>query len=389
MSRQSAIQSGARASTRSFKCIYLSRTPSPQTSRSLATIAGINASVLHTLRYELLPAIAVIVDSHGLPVWPASLFLASKAISSQGMTGDTVRTYGESLLPWLEYIASKKHNLDTVDEELLKIYRIHCVYGVTESGNRFSSATANLRVAVAIQFHRWCQSNGYTSPLGHYLENHLNKTSSIAPRVIRRHPKILSFEEIQRILYQSRDPYKLMMRWGLVTGLRRFEVGGLQLIDLPSPEETSFFSDGLARFDIVRKGGRTLTVYAPKNLIEDTNWYVLADRPEPQNDFKNFVFINSKGKPVSRQAVSREFRRCANEIGSKATLHHLRHTFAGHVLSFLDNRKGGKQTVNALKVVQVLLGHASMETTEIYLRALDVSDQSVVDALEYLNGGVL
>lgn len=372
---------------KSFKCIYIRKMHEAQTCDALTALAGLSTNVLTSSRYDLLPAVAVIVDQHGLPVWPASLFLVSKSIGSRGNTGDTTRTYGESLLPWLEYIADRNLSIDTVDEEVLKLYRIKCVHGTKSSGVGYSSSTANLRMVVAIQFHRWCQSNGYPSPLGAYLTNVKERARSIAPRVIRRHPKILSFEEIQRIMYLSKGPYKLMMRWGLVTGMRRFEVGGLRLSDLPTPAAMSLCEDGLARIDILRKGGRLLTVYAPAHLVEQTNWYVLTERPDPRSEHEELVFINNRGCPVSRQSVSREFRRCADEIGSKATLHHLRHTFAVHTLNFLEKKDGGRNSINSLKTVQLLLGHASMETSEIYLSALNVLDGEVVGALEYLNGG--
>lgn len=351
--------------------------------------AGLATSVLDSHRYGSLPSVVMLIDSTGLPVWPATLFLASQAISSRGQTGDTARTYGESLIPWLEFLEVKKRTVDTVDEEVLKLFRAQCVHGTGQSGQQFASATANLRVEVATQFHRWCQSNGFPSALGRYLSDRPIGSKTLAPRVIRRHPKLLSFEESKRLLHEAREPYKLMFQWGLVTGLRRSEVGSLRRSSLPRPEAVPFFADGLARFELLRKGGRSLTVYAPVNLVEQTNWYLLAERPPALPEFEDYIFINSRGRPISRQSMSREFRRCANSIGSEATLHHLRHTFAAQVLSFLDRPANRKESVNALKVVQVLLGHSRMETTEIYLTALEVADASVVQALEYLYGGAL
>ena len=77
----------------------------------------------------------------------------------------------------------------------------------------------------------------------------------------------------------------------------------------------------------------------------------------------------------------------AAEIGSRATLHHLRHTFAAHVLNFLESHKSEHSENNTLKTVQVLLGHSHIETTEIYLRALDITNPTVVAALDHLYGG--
>ena len=324
-----------------------------------------------------------------MPVWPASLFLASQGVASRGVTGDTVRTYGESLIPWLEYIHIRNKTVRTVEEETLKLYRAQCVHGVGHIGQPLASASANLRVAVAARFHLWCQANGFSSPLGQYLEQRPVGSRTLAPRVIRRHPKLLSLEESKRLMYEAREPYRLMFRWALSTGFRRFEVGGLRKSKLPEAKAVPFFADGLASFELMRKGGRTLTAYAPVHLVEQTNWYVLSERPPAQPAWADYVFINTHGRPVSRQAMSREFRRCADLIGSKATLHHMRHTFAAHVLTFLDKPTSRTESVNALKVVQVLLGHSSMETTEIYLAALQVTSPAVVEALDYLYGGSL
>jgi integrase len=386
MNEPSAQKRSVTASRMRYRCVFIKQTPQKAAREELAVPVGLTRSVLPTLRYDALPLLALIVDEQGIPIWPASLFLASSAVASNGTTGDTVRTYAESLLPWLEFIEFRGLKIDSVDEETLKLYRVKCVHGLNSAGRKYSSATANLRVTVAIQFHRWCEANRYTSPLGNYLIHQHQADKTLTTRVINKLPKILSLEETQRIMYLTKNPYKLMMRWGLVTGLRRHEVCNLKMSELPTPEETPFFSDGLARLDIVRKGGRTITAYAPTHLIEETNWYILTERGEAKADFEDFVFTNKQGRKIDRQAVSREFRRCANEIGSRATLHHLRHTFAAHVLNFLESHKSEHSGNNTLKTLQVLLGHSHIETTEVYLRAIDITNPAVVAALDHLYG---
>ncbi|MGJ7575397.1 hypothetical protein ACSFBX_33100 [Variovorax sp. RB2P76] len=87
--------------------------------------------------------------------------------------------------------------------------------------------------------------------------------------------------------------------------------------------------------------------------------------------------------------MSKEFRRCANLIGSDATLHHLRHTFAVNLLKLVEACAKKTPEINALKIVQVLMGHSSSATTETYLRAMEVSSAAVRDALDYLYGATL
>ncbi|MBU7440902.1 tyrosine-type recombinase/integrase [Paraburkholderia fungorum] len=197
---------------------------------------------------------------------------------------------------------------------------------------------------------------------------------------------MLSTEEIRGLFQFARMPYRLAFRWALTTGMRRFEVAVLPCSLLPTPEQLAMLDGEFASLRIRRKGGRELAIYPPKSLVEETQWYILADRIKPSAGFEDYVFINRSGLSISRQSLTKEFRRCADLVGSDATLHHLRHTFAVHVLKYLDNGGNGEigAAKNSLKVLQVLLGHAHIETTEIYLRAAEVTGRDAMAALESL-----
>jgi integrase len=261
-----------------------------------------------------------------------------------------------------------------------------------------AATTANHRVTVAGLFHQWGERSGsMPSRLGSWLleAGRQNQTPDlrrygrsikrlgIAPAVVRRLPRLLSREEVSRLFLVAPMPYRLMFRWSLATGMRRFEVCGLRLDQLPGADDIGRADEGLLSIDLLRKGSRLCTVYAPIALAEETNWYALIDRPQSQ---AAEVFVNSRGKAVSRHQLTTVFRRCADQIGSKATLHHLRHTFAVHVLRVLEGYDRRGDAMNSLKTLQVLLGHASIETTEIYLRAVEVSGEPVVQALDFLYG---
>ena len=141
--------------------------------------------------------------------------------------------------------------------------------------------------------------------------------------------------------------------------------------------------------DVRRKGGRCLTVAVPSRLIEETIWYVTTERLGVDLDKDSHVFVGKRGRPISRERMTKVFRECATSIDSTATLHHLRHTFAVNVLNALDHYEGSGHAMNPLKCVQVLLGHASLETTQIYLEALSMSSDAVRQALDYLYGGTI
>ncbi|MFK0377456.1 tyrosine-type recombinase/integrase [Pandoraea sp. NPDC090278] len=316
------------------------------------------------------------------------MYLARCAVESRGVTDDTIRTYGESLLSWIEFLTRNGIEIDDANEEILQRFRSEqCGFGVP-SKSALSTATANLRVAVVIQFYRWCGKNRHESLLATYLSDQTNRSRSLTPRVIRRHPKILSEEEIFALFRLVRPAYKLAFRWALVTGMRRFELASLKCSAMPKPEVLAFQSDGLAKISLTRKGGRELTVYAPVSLVEETNWHVLTERVRPRPGFEDHIFVGRYGFPLSRRALSAEYRRCADLIGSESTLHHLRHTYAVSVLRYLHgaNLRNNGEPSNPLKTLQVLMGHSSSETTELYLRAMEVTSPDVVDALLHLYG---
>lgn len=177
-----------------------------------------------------------------------------------------------------------------------------------------------------------------------------------------------------------------MFRWAVTTGFRRFEVINLLLSDLPEGRSADAEVEGLVQFDLMRKGGRLCSVYAPAQLLEETWWYVLTERPRSGSSEEHSVFLTRRGFPVSRSTLSRVFRRCADAAGSKATLHHLRHTFATNVLRVLEAFERADAPMNSIKTLQVLLGHATVRSTEIYLRALHADSAAVAEMLGYLYG---
>lgn len=173
-----------------------------------------------------------------------------------------------------------------------------------------------------------------------------------------------------------------MYRWAVCTGLRRVELCNLKNSDLQNPY---VLPSGLNQIEIRRKGGRLISVYVPQRLLDETRWYALTDRPStlPAPDI-DLVFLTKSGKPVDKNRLSNEFRKAANTIGSTATLHHLRHTYAVTLFGKLQQSADDGTHINPLKTLQILLGHASISSTEIYLRALEIDSPAVHSALAFL-----
>lgn len=369
-------------------------------------LAALEAAVEVSPLYFDVPLLAVIVDAAGEPIWTPILYLADCALRSRSVTGDTVRSYAEALHTWLDFLARSQVKLQRVTEDIFAAYRsqlVHCKRPHT--GRVYSSATANHRISVVCGFHLWAQKRGLLeTPLGAYLlireadlRAHFRTRAvygklvprSLAPTVLQRLPRLLSHDEIRLLFQCASSPYRLIFKWALLTGLRRFEICQLTIEQLPTPQQLSLSRDGFAQINVLRKGARDITMHVPVRLIEETHWYLLTDRATPRTEDQNAIFVGRRGNAIKRNSVSRAFRKCADRVGTDATFHHLRHTFAVNVLKMLDCAALEGQTLNSLKTLQVLMGHASLESTEIYLRAMDVSSDAVMQALDYLYGATL
>jgi integrase/recombinase XerD len=110
---------------------------------------------------------------------------------------------------------------------------------------------------------------------------------------------------------------------------------------------------------VVGKGGKERVVPIGTAARETLVTYLADERPGLAGPRPSpFVFVRSGGKPLSRQTIWKLVGRRARGagVGKRVTPHTLRHTFATHLLG------GGAD----LRVVQALLGHADVGTTQIY-----------------------
>ncbi|HNR98209.1 MAG TPA: tyrosine recombinase [Planctomycetota bacterium] len=185
------------------------------------------------------------------------------------------------------------------------------------------------------------------------------------PKTWSRLPVILNEEEIDRLLAApqsdaSRFPRRdrAILELFYATGARVSEVCTLACsqvrLDL-----------GLAR--IIGKGGKERLVPLHRPGIAAIADYLAVERPAMLRGREDpgALFLSQHGKTMDRENVWRLVKRCARRAGiaKRVTPHTLRHSFATHLLT-----RGAD-----LRVVQELLGHARVETTEIYTH-LDRTD---------------
>ena len=175
-----------------------------------------------------------------------------------------------------------------------------------------------------------------------------------SPKIGRYIPSVLSVEEVDAIISSVeltgrtglRDKAILEVLYGC--GLRVSEVCGLRIQDL-------YLKEGFVI--VIGKGDKQRMAPIGENAVNAVEAY-LEVRLSPEPGFNDFVFLNRFGKSLSRVSVFNMIKRQAVLAGVRKEIspHTFRHSFATHLI------ENGAD----LRVVQEMLGHESILTTEIY-----------------------
>lgn len=187
----------------------------------------------------------------------------------------------------------------------------------------------------------------------------LNPTQFIQlPKIKREIPEVLHFDEIECMLSKidlsspmgHRD--KAMIELMYSSGLRVSELITLKLKNIHL--EASYLS-------IIGKGNKQRLVPLGQDALTQVNHYLKFVRPHMKinPDFEDTIFLNQRGNGLSRIWVFKIVKKLAAacEINKNVSPHTLRHSFATHLLD------GGAD----LRSIQEMLGHESINTTEIYI----------------------
>lgn len=196
-------------------------------------------------------------------------------------------------------------------------------------------------------FYKFLELNKYTS---------LNPLTTITnPKTVKKLPKILSEEEIEKLLdinlktdfdYRNKAMLELMYS----SGLRVSELINLNVNDID-------LSNASVR--IFGKGSKERIIPLNDYAIDALNNYILNHRRSLfKHGESNYLFLNNHGNKMTRQGFFKILEKIAKEKGIKSELspHTLRHSFATHLL------KHGAD----LRSIQELLGHSDISTTQIY-----------------------
>lgn len=179
-----------------------------------------------------------------------------------------------------------------------------------------------------------------------------------SPKIGRKLPEFLTIAEIdamqEAIDLSKSDGHrnKAIIETLYSCGLRVSELVNLKLTEL-------FFDDGYIR--VIGKGNKERLVPIGHKAIRDINLY-LQQRNDVNSridrEYKDIVFLNRWGRQLTREMVFTIIKKYAKLAGINKNIspHTLRHSFATHLV------EGGAD----LRAVQEMLGHESIQTTEIY-----------------------
>ncbi|MFS0698449.1 site-specific tyrosine recombinase XerD [Cellulomonas sp. 179-A 4D5 NHS] len=272
----------------------------------------------------------------------------------RGLSANTLGAYRRDLARYVQYLeaAGRRAPADVTERDVEDFV---LVVRTGSDGGAVLSASSAARAVVAVRgWHRFCALEGLTGT---------DAASAVRPPAQpRRLPKAISTDDVERLLEAAgagdgpgplRDRALLELLYS--TGARISEAVGLDVDDLD-------LTPGRSAVRLLGKGSKERVVPVGSYAVEAVEAYVVRGRPAlaAAGRGTSALFLNTRGSRLSRQSAWAVLRASAERAQLPASAHvsphTLRHSFATHLLA------GGAD----VRVVQEMLGHASVTTTQVY-----------------------
>lgn len=180
--------------------------------------------------------------------------------------------------------------------------------------------------------------------------------------------KFLTTEEVARLRRTTRRRAEKALKTGAKTAVRDWLVidlvmsTGLRVQEVANLKCKDLFLDGSRSSLLVRngKGGKSRLVRFSKEFKQHVREHLTWKETigEPTASDSPLIWSTNRKGPMSKRGIQEIFSRCARRAGIEGhSIHHLRHTFATHLL---------RSSRYNLRLVQKALGHSSITTTEVY-----------------------
>jgi integrase/recombinase XerD len=263
-------------------------------------------------------------------------------VVERGYTANTVSAYLSDLRKFQYFLKKKKRRLEDVEKKQVLEFM-----GYLTAGGMSSRSMARHLVSLK-QFFRFLVREGHLQA---------DPASAVkSPKILKSMPHVLSYEEVDRLITQPDTATALglrdraMLELMYASGLRISELLDLRL-DRFNTEEAFLVVTG--------KGDKERVVPVGRKALASMDAYLEKARPAlEKGQGSPHVFLSRMGRRMTRQGFWKIIKKYALQAGIRRTIkpHTLRHSFATHLLA------GGAD----LRVVQTLLGHADISTTQIY-----------------------
>lgn len=269
--------------------------------------------------------------------------------AERGLSINTIQAYRRDLARYAGFLATRRvDDASRVAPEDMAAFLAWRSEMKTAAGKSYRATSVVRSLASVRSFHRFCVLEGIAPS---------NPADGVvSPKLPRTLPHPLPLDEVQAILASPqgggpvalRDRACLELLYG--AGLRISELVGLDVDDVDLEEQS---------VRVVGKGDKQRLVPLGSYACEATAAYLKSGRGAlATSRSRAALLLNQRGGRLTRQGVALLLKQHAKRAGvsRRVTPHSLRHSFATHLL------EGGAD----VRVVQELLGHASVATTQIY-----------------------
>ena len=267
----------------------------------------------------------------------------------RGLSKNTLESYSRDLNKYTEYLKKRGiSNLDRVKRPDIQDFMMELKEGKGKSSQKLNSSSIARNLVAIKVFHRYLTSQRLLKE---------DVTSVIeTPKLWKTLPDVLDEKEVVAILESPNTRLKqglrdkAMLELMYATGMRVSELVNLKLTDL-------HLDMGFVR--CLGKGQKERVIPVGSKAKEAIQKYLEKARPKfLKKDGSAALFLTRLGKPMSRQTFWMVIKHYVKDarIKKRVTPHTLRHSFATHLL----------QNGADLRIVQELLGHVNISTTQIY-----------------------
>ena len=249
----------------------------------------------------------------------------------RGLSKNTILSYESDLVQFFDYIEK------TPDEVIRKDFSQYVKYLARKE---LTPSTITRKIASIKGFFRFLCHKRYIQE---------NPSSSInSPKLPKRLPKVLSISEIDTILKEKLSPFEhAVVELLYSAGIRVSELVNLDI------KNTDLKTKMIRVFG---KGSKERLVPINSTCVKVIEKYLKERKFLELKMNSNFLFLDKNGKKITRQKVYQIIRKQGKLLNKHISPHTLRHSFATHLL------ENGAD----LRVVQELLGHSSIVTTQLY-----------------------